>query len=284
MGYGYHRPTNLDEAFLLAEEIPDSRFVAGGTDLLVQLRKGEPEPPALISLRGLSELRGVETSKRVRIGATVPLSDVEVNPAVADMFPALAESITKLGSRQIRNVATVGGNLCNASPAADTAPPLLIYGAAVELRDARGTREVTVEDFLQGPGQTALRSGEILTAILLDPPADGTRSVFLRKGRVAMDLPISSVAALAERDGATWPRVRLAAGAVAPVPLRLRHSEAIVEGTNLDAGIRARARETARSEISPITDLRSTEDYRRHLTGVLVERALEYLAGEVGDP
>jgi len=214
----------------------------------------------------------------------VPLSDVEVNPAVADMFPALAEAITKLGSRQIRNVATVGGNLCNASPAADTAPPLLIYGASVELRDAGGTREVTVEDFLQGPGQTALRSGEILTAILLDPPADGTRSVFLRKGRVAMDLPISSVAALAERDGATWQRVRLAAGAVAPVPLRLRHSEAIVEGTNLDAGIRARARETARSEISPITDLRSTEDYRRHLTGVLVERALEYLAGEVGDP
>jgi carbon-monoxide dehydrogenase medium subunit len=99
-----------------------------------------------------------------------------------------------------------------------------------------------------------------------------------------MDLPISSVAALAERDGATWQRVRLAAGAVAPVPLRLRHSEAIVEGTNLDVGIRARARETVRSEISPITDLRSTEDYRRHLTGVLVERALEYLAGEVGDP
>jgi len=284
MGYGYHRPSTLDEAFLLAGEIPDSRFVAGGTDLLVQLRKGEPEPPALISLRGLRELSGVETSKRVRIGATVPLSDVEANPAVADMFPALAESIARLGSRQIRNVATVGGNLCNASPAADTAPPLLIYGASVELRDAGGTREVTLEDFLQGPGRTALRPGEILTAILLDPPADGTRSVFLRKGRVAMDLPISSVAALAERDEATWRRVRLAAGAVAPVPLRLRRSEAIVEGTNLDAEIRERARETARGEISPITDLRSTEDYRRHLTGVLVERALEHLTGQTTRP
>lgn len=281
MGYGYHRPSTLAEAFLLAAEIPDSRYVAGGTDLLVQLRKGEPEPPALISLRGLSELSGVETSRRVRIGATVPLSDVQVNPAVANKFPALAESIASLGSRQIRNVATIGGNLCNASPAADTAPPLLIYGASVELRDAQGTREVTVEDFLQGPGQTALRPGEILTAILLDPPADGAHSVFLRKGRVAMDLPISSVAALAERDGATWQRVRLAAGAVAPVPLRLKRSEAIVEGTNLDVEIRAHARETARSEISPITDLRSTEDYRRHLTGVLVGRALEALVGEV---
>jgi carbon-monoxide dehydrogenase medium subunit len=99
-----------------------------------------------------------------------------------------------------------------------------------------------------------------------------------------MDLPISSVAALAEWDGATWQRVRLAAGAVAPVPLRLKRSEAIVEGTNLDGGIRARAREMARSEISPITDLRSTEDYRRHLTGVLVERALEHLVGEAGRP
>ncbi len=282
MGYGYHRPSSLDEAFGLAADIPQSRYVAGGTDLLVQMRKGVPEPPALISLRGLGELSGIEASSRVRIGAGVPLSDVQVHPAVADWFPALAESIASLGSRQIRNMATMGGNLCNASPAADTAPPLLIYGASVELRDARGTREMPVEDFFQGPGQTALRPGEILTAILLDPPAGGTRSVFLRKGRVAMDLPIASVAALVEWDGGTCTRIRLAAGAVAPTPLRLERSEAVVEGTNLDVEIRERARETARTEISPITDLRSTEGYRRHLTGVLVERALVHLADEAG--
>ena len=282
MSYGYHRPSTLAEAFRLVAEIPDSRYVAGGTDLFVQLGNGLPERPALISLRGLSELSDIDTSTRVRIGATVPLSDVQVHPVVAENFPALVESIAILGSRQIRNMATLGGNLCNASPAADTAPPLLVYGASVELADTGGSREVTLEDFLQGPGQTALRPGEILTAILLDPPGDGTRSVFLRKGRVAMDLAIASVATLMEWDGATCLRVRLAAGAVAPVPLRLKRSEAIVEGTNLDAEIRARAREEARSEISPITDLRSTKGYRRHLTGVLVERALEHLAGEAG--
>ncbi len=282
MSFGYHRPSTLDEAFRIAAGIPGSRYVGGGTDLLVQMRNGLPEPPALISLRGLNELSGIETSSQMRIGAAVPLSDVQVDPAVAERFPALVESIASLGSRQIRNVATLGGNLCNASPAADTAPPLLVYGASVELADAEGSREVTLEEFLQGPGQTALRPGEILIAILLDPPADSTRSVFLRKGRVKMDLAIASIAALTEWDGATCTRVRLAAGAVAPVPLRLERSEVIVQGTHLDAEIRRRARETAQTEISPITDLRSTEDYRRHLTGVFVERALEHLAGEAG--
>lgn len=281
MSYDYHRPSTLDEAFGLAAGIPGSRFIAGGTDLLLQMSNGRAEPPALISLRSLSELGGIEVSPRLRIGAAVPLSDVQVHPVVAEKLPALVESIAGLGSRQIRNVATVGGNLCNASPAADTAPPLLVYGASVELQDANGSREVTLDEFLRGPGQTALRPGEILSAILIDPPNEWARSVFHRKGRVKMDLPIASVAALVETDGATCKRVRLAAGAVAPVPLRLERSETVVEGSNLNAETRALAVETARLEISPITDLRSTEDYRRHLTGVLVGRALEELAGEV---
>lgn len=280
MSYTYHRPTTLDDAFRLAEEMAGSEFIAGGTDLLVQMRNGRPSPPALISLRGLAELRGIESSRRLRIGAAVPLSDVQTHPLVTKRFPALVESITRLGSSQIRNVATMGGNLCNASPAADTAPPLLVHQASVELRDAEGVREIALEQFLLSPGKTALRSGEILSAILVDLPAEGTHSVFLRRGRVVMDLAIASVAALVELDGATCRRVRIAAGAVAPVPIRLIRSEAIAEGTSLDGETRTRVLETARSEISPITDLRATGDYRRHLTGVLVERALEHLAVE----
>ena len=279
MSYGYHRPSTLDEAFRLASEIPGSRYVAGATDLLVQLRNGRPGPSALISLRGLTELKGIESSSRVRIGAAAPLSDVQAHPAVAERLPALVDSIRSLGSLQIRNVATIGGNLCNASPAADTAPPLLVYGASVELRDAEGSREVPLESFLVGPGETALRPGEILSAILIDQPPEGAGSVFLRKGRVAMDLPIASVAGLAEWDGPTCTRVRLAAGAVAPVPLRLKRAEEIAEGTSLDAEIRKHALEMARDEVSPITDLRATLDYRRHLTGVFVDRALQQLAG-----
>ena len=280
MSHGYYRPNTLDEAFSIAAENPGARYIAGGTDLLVQMRNGQPVPPTLISLRGLPELNGIEPTSRIRIGAGVPLSDVQVHPALTESFPALVASIASLGSPQIRNVATIGGNLANASPAADTAPPLLVYGASVELRDAQGAREVALKDFFLGPGQTSLRPDEILSAILVDRPAEGTRSVFLRKGRVTMDLPIASVAALGERAGATHTSIRLAAGSVAPVPLRLIRSEEVVEGTELGNGARTLAMETAHDEVSPITDQRATADYRRHLTSVLVGRALQTLASE----
>jgi carbon-monoxide dehydrogenase medium subunit len=277
MAHGYHRPATLDEAFRLASDLPDARYIAGGTDLLVQMRNG-PVPPALISLRGLPELGGIESSERVRIGAGVPLSDVQTHPLIVERFPALVASISSLGSPQIRNVATIGGNLVNASPAADTAPPLLIYEASVELCDADGSREIALEEFLLGPGLTALKPGEILSAVHISEPDPEAGSVFLRRGRVTMDLPIASVAALGERNGSGHTRLRLAAGAVAPVPMRLRRTEEAAEGSDLDDEVRALAIETARDEIAPISDLRSTEDYRRHLTGVLVGRALEQLA------
>ena len=146
------------------------------------------------------------------------------------------------------------------------------------MRNEDGSREVALAEFLLGPGLTALRSGEILSAILISEPAPDTRSVFLRKGRVTMDLPIASVALLAERNGAGHTHLRLAAGAVAPVPMRLRRTEEVVEESTLDDGVRALAIDTARKEIAPITDLRSTESYRRHLTGVLVGRALRHIS------
>jgi len=277
MTYAYHRPETLDEAVRLATDIPDAQYIAGGTDLLVKMRSG-PAPSALISLRGITELAEIEVSKRVRIGAGALLSDVQAHPVVVEKFPALVTSISSLGSQQIRNVATIGGNLVNASPAADTAPPLLVHDASVELRNEDGSREVALAEFLLGPGLTALRSGEILSAILISEPAPDTRSVFLRKGRVTMDLPIASVAVLAERNGAGHTHLRLAAGAVAPVPMRLRRTEEVVEESTLDDGVRALAIDTARKEIAPITDLRSTESYRRHLTGVLVGRALRHIS------
>ncbi|MFQ5523780.1 MAG: FAD binding domain-containing protein [Acidimicrobiia bacterium] len=280
MSYDYHRPATLEEALRLATEIPGSRFIAGGTDLLVPESNGRLAPPALISLRRLPELGDISVSDRVRIGATVPLTDILAHPEISTRYPALAASIRVLGSPQIRNVATLGGNLCNASPAADTAPALLAYAATVEIRGLEATRELPLEDFFLGPGETALQPGEILTAVWLAPPAEGARSVFLRQGRVTMDLAIASVAAFARFDGASFTGVRLAAGAVAPTPVRLRRTEAVVEGTSLDSGIRAEAAKIAREEISPISDLRSSASYRTHLTGVFVERALIALTEE----
>jgi carbon-monoxide dehydrogenase medium subunit len=280
MTYAYHRPTSLAEALSLAAEIPEARFIAGGTDLLVQQSNGRVPPPSLISLRRVAELGDIEVSDRIRIGARVPLADVVAHPVIAEQYPALAEAIRVLGSPQIRNVATLGGNLANASPAADTAPPLLVYGATVEIHGGEGKREMPLEDFFLGPGQTALEAGEILTAIWLDSPQGETRSVFLRKGRVTMDLAIASVAGLAHFNGAVCSLVRLAAGAVAPTPIRLRATEVAVEGTALDTEDRSRAAEAAREEIAPISDLRATKEYRTHLTGVLVERVLAEIVGE----
>jgi len=272
MTYSYHRPATVAEACQMAAELDDARFIAGGTDLMVQLGQRRKQVSALISVRRLAELTTIEVGETIRIGACVPLDEIETHPAIRRELPALAEAIHWLGSRQIRNVATLGGNLCNASPAADTAPPLLVYGADVEITDGEKTRTVPLRDFFLEPGRTALEAGEMLTAVTASPPK-GARSAFLRKGRVKMDLAIVNVAALADDTG-----VRVAAGAVAPTPLRLEGIENLIEaaGPRMWEQIRTRVSE----EISPIDDLRSSSDYRRHLTGVLVERALKEVLSE----
>jgi carbon-monoxide dehydrogenase medium subunit len=282
--YAYHRPTTLSAALALKSATPNSRFIAGGTDLLVAMRKHKaPLPAALISLRNIDDLSEIEVGDRIRIGSTVPLSDVEHHPTIAQHFPTLIASIAVLGSRQIRNVATVGGNLCNASPAADTAPPLFVHDAVVELRSEEHQREVPIERFFQEPGKCAIEDGEVLTAIVLERPSASTdtRSLFLRKGRVKRDLAVVSVAVLMELKDGVCRKARIAAGAVAPTPLRLREVEAVLEGTRLADDILIEAQEAAMTSVSPITDLRSTEEYRRDLIGVYVRRAVEHL--RVGD-
>ena len=277
--YAYHQPTSIEEVFALAAAQPDARFVAGGTDVLVQMRRNRDAlPPALISLRSVAELTRIEDGERLRIGAAVPLTDVVAHPRVAQRYPALAEAIRSLGSRQIRNVATVGGNLCNASPCASTAPPLLVHEATLELRSTTGEREVPIDDFFHGPGETDLRPGEVLAAIVLDPPSPDARATFLGKGRVHVDLDVASVAVLVERDGARCTKARVAAGAVAPTPLRLLEVETLLEGSTLDDDVVARAAAKAAAAIAPLCDVRASDWYRRHLTGVLLKRALARLA------
>lgn len=276
--HAYHRPRRLADVFRLAAAYPDARFIAGGTDLLVKMKRDPTDAPsALISLRSVEELNRVEPGTRLRIGAAVPLTSLVERPSVKEYFPALVESIHWLGSLQIQNVATLGGNLANASPAADTAPVLLVHEAKLELASVAGTREIPIEEFFLGPGQTALRPGELLSAVILDPPHPDGAAAFLRKGRVSMDLAIVNVAALVVWDGPKASKVRLAAGAVAPTPLRLTAAEAILEGSPLDKGTIDRAVESARAAIRPIDDLRGSAWYRTVLTGVLLKRALHRL-------
>jgi carbon-monoxide dehydrogenase medium subunit len=278
----YHRPRSLEQALALHVESPGACFAAGGTDLFVQLRRapaGEG-PTSVISLRRVEELLGVSTddeSGRTRIGAAVTIAELLEHPLINKRFPVLAQACAVLGSPQIRNVATVGGNLCNASPCADTAPPLLVLEARVELIGPRGVRELPLEEFFANPGETALTPGELLGAVLLDRQGDGASGLFLKKRRVRMDLALASVAAQVKADGRWCERVRLAAGSVAPTPVRLREVEQLLEGKEISSKLLLEAQKLASRIIDPISDVRTTEDYRRTIVGVYVRRALDQL-------
>ncbi len=280
LGYSYHRPSTLAEAIAMKADLAGARYVAGGTDLIVRIKSGVERPPALISLRSIPELTAVQSrSGGLRIGAGALLGDLLDHPEMGARHPALREAIAAMGSVQIRNSATLGGNLCNASPAADAAPPLLVYEAEVEVLGSDGAvGRLPIDRLFVGPGRTALQADAVLTAITLPTPDPELRSLFMRKQRVHMDLAIASVAVALRIDGAGLCRdVRVAAGAVAPVPLRLRSTEAVLEGRRPTADLLAAAAEAAMGEVAPITDVRSQAEYRRRIVGVFVRRAVARL-------
>ena len=173
----YYKPTTLDEALELRRTTAGALFIAGGTDLMVRFRKeGRARPPALISLRSIQELHGIQVGDEVvRLGALTTMGDVVRHTALAAACPALMQAAGRVGSPQIRNVATVAGNLCNASPCADSAPPLLVHDAWVELAGSESTREVGLEHFFSGPGETGRTPDEVLTAICFKPRSANQR-------------------------------------------------------------------------------------------------------------
>ncbi|RKY14711.1 MAG: xanthine dehydrogenase family protein subunit M [Planctomycetota bacterium] len=279
--FDYHRPDSLGDALQLKQGLPDARWVAGGTDLLVKLKSGTASAGALISLRGLNELRGIDTSGGgAVIGALTPLSDVLAHPVVAERYPVLVRAIADIASPQIRNAATLGGNFCNASPCADTPPPLLVLEARVRIEGPAGAREVPADAFFLGPGQTCLGPDEILAAVVLDPPRPGAVGAFLKKGRVRVDIALVNVAVLVQLEGGSFAHVRVAAGAVAPTPLRLRAVEELLEGQRATPELLVRADALAAESVAPITDVRASAGYRRRITGVYVRRCLEQLCNE----
>lgn len=264
----YHRPTRLEDALRLATTREGARYIAGGTDLLVG---GASPPRTLVSLRSVPDLVGVEAG---RIGAATTIGALTRNAELARDYPVLIQAAKRLGSEQIRNQATIGGNLCRAAPCADTAPPLLVLEATLEIAGPEGTREVPIDEFFRGPGATCLEPGELLTTIKLPAPRPQARGVFLKKGRVRMDLSLASVAVLLRVADGHCRRVRVAAGSVAPVPMRLREVEELLEGKAPSDELLDEAGALASRIVLPISDVRSTEAYRRHITGVYVKRGL----------
>jgi carbon-monoxide dehydrogenase medium subunit len=278
--YDYHQPGTLEEAFRLKNSMPESLYISGGTDLMVRINKKEIRPLALISLQSLPDLSGVENGNNMRIGSMTSVSSLLNNPLLHDQYPILIQAAKELGNVQIRNVATIGGNLCNGSPAADLAPPLLVLEARVRLQSGKKNREIPLEKFYRGPGKTAVSPREILTDILLDHPEKNARMAFYKKGRTKMDLAIASIAVLIRMEGNRCLNARIAAGSVAPTPVRLFEVEALLERQTISEKTLADAQKLAAKSVSPITDIRATESYRRHIVGILVKRALQSLADE----
>jgi carbon-monoxide dehydrogenase medium subunit len=277
--FAYHAPKSLAEAVAVLErEGRGGRVIAGGTDLLVQAKERGVVPTYVVSLKGVTELADLsfDPAHGLNIGARVALRDVASHPDVRNHYAALATGASLVGSLQIQNRGTVGGNVCNASPSADTAPPLIAAGAVAKIHGADGLREVAIEDFFVGPGRTTLADSEVLVSIHLPPPAPRSGSAYARHTpRQEMDIAIVGVAASVslDRDGLIAD-LRIALGAVGPTPFRAKQAEASGVGHRLDDELASSIARIAGSEARPISDQRGSADYRRRLVEVLTRRTI----------
>jgi len=282
--FDYYQPETLKDAYALMEKSKGrAKYIAGGTDLIANIKKAVIQPDALISLRRIRELSGIRQNRDLVLGSMTLLGDIERDPAIGQDYPALVQAAKALATPQIRNVATVGGNLCNSAPSADCAPPLLVMEASLRLEAPGGQREVAIEDFFKGPAQTCMDMTEILTRIRIPPLMGKTIMAFLKIGRVTTDIAIVNAAALLVMDNKVCKKCRLAVGAVAPVPLRLKSIERMIEGQEISPELLNRAGKMVEEEVNPITDVRSTEEYRRIISGVLVKRAIEEAIKGMGE-
>lgn len=277
----YSAPQTLEEA-TQAVAAANATMLAGGTDLLPRWTKGLVErPEAVIDLKRVAGLKGVSrTSGEIRVGACTLLNDIAIDAIIRAEAPVLAEAADRIASPQIRNRATIGGNLCNASPAADTAVPLILLDAVLELTSSgpgeMTTREVPITDFFLGPGATVLAAGEILTHIRFKPLASGAFAAWDKFGtRRAMEIAVASVGIALDFEGKTVSHARVGYGSVAPIPLRGRKAEAVLIGNPLSTEVIGDCVAAAQKEIAPITDVRATEAYRRQIVGIMLRRMLE---------
>jgi carbon-monoxide dehydrogenase medium subunit len=270
----------------MSEGDVETRILAGGTDFLLRYAASAGESIAVIDVTHVAALTGIEEHPEgIRIGAAVPLSAVMGSEVVRERFGVVADGAAVVAGPQIRNLATLGGNVCNASPSADTVPPLLVLDAQAELRSAASQRTVPLDEFFTGPGQTVLEPGEVLVSLMIPSPADGTVASYTKVSpRQAMDLAVVGVAvAMAKAEGKLAARIAL--GAVAPTPLRARAAEEYVASVSqLDEAAATEAGRLAEEAVSPIDDVRGSAAYRRAMVRRVVARDLlrgyEQLDGE----
>ncbi len=279
----YVVPLSVGEAVEALSESPEARVIAGGTDLMVGMRAGHVRPTRLVDITRIQELIGISTQNgSLRIGAATKIDEILHHPTVRSEYPALVDAGQLLGGWQIQNMATLAGNLCNASPAAEMSGPLLVLDAEVEVMGPSGERRIPLGEFWTGPGKTVLEPAEILTTIVIPGKVSGRLSAYQRVDiRHSVDIALVSSAVGVELSEGKVQLARIALGAVAPTVIRVTAAEAYLQGRTLSEEVLDKVENLAEAAAVPISDVRASAEYRSAMAGVLARRVL-LLAAERG--
>ncbi len=261
----------------------EARLLAGGTDLVLNMKKKKILPSTLISLHSIKNLEYIkEKNGMIHVGALAKHADLAINPILEKEVPILCQAVGLIGSWQVRSIGTIGGNLCNASPAADSAPPLLSLDAEVVIASLDGEKTIPLSSFFCGPAQTIIKSNEILKEIRIKKPVNPSAGCYLKlRRRKAVDISLAGVAFQAESDptGKKLDRVRIALGGVAPTPIRVPDAEKCLMGLSVDDAFQkiSMCAEKAAKAAKPIDDVRATAEYKRTIVNVFVQRSAQHV-------
>ncbi|MBI2854551.1 MAG: xanthine dehydrogenase family protein subunit M [Chloroflexi bacterium] len=284
MHFKYLTPNTIPQAMaLLARHKTRATVMAGGTDLVVKMRSRAIDPAYVVDLSNIPGLDFIDFNPRdgLNIGALASIRALETSTLVGKQYPVLQSAAHQLASPAIRNMATLGGNLCNASPSADMAPGLIALAAKARIAGPEGETFMPLEEFFSGPGKTALKAGQVLVGIQVPASQASMQAVYLKHARSSIELAVVGVAAgvILDSDGRSCKDVRIVLGAVAPTPMRARKAEAALLGKKLDDKAIVEAAEIAAGEARPISDVRASADYRTEMVRVFTGRALRVAAG-----
>jgi len=277
--FTYHEPQTLEEALSLTSKFgKDAEILAGGTDLVVQMNRGAKMPSHIISLKNLSDLKSIEHKPdgNIWIGPLVTHTSLATNPIISRHLRILSEAAATIGTLQIRNRGTIGGNICTASPAGDIIPPLICAGTKLKLATQSGSRLLDIDQFFSGPQVSLKKSDEILTSIHIQKPPDFTGGTYLKLGtRRAAEIAVVGVGVLISLDESKSFCVNAGIGVASagPTPLHCEEAENLLKGKELSEEIIEEAARVAQKEASPISDLRSTSEYRSEMVFILTKRA-----------
>lgn len=279
--FDYVAARSVSEIVSLLEQRGDGvRILAGGTDLIVQLREGRRKAEFVVDIKDVPEANELscDPEKGLRLGAAVPCYRIYEDEVIAKTYPGLIDAASLIGGVQIQGRATLGGNLCNASPAADSIPAMIVLGATCTIAGPKGTREVPVEEFCIAPGRTVLQQGEFLVSFYIPPSSKNEGAYYLRFiPRNEMDIAVVGAGAsvILNGDRTKFVSARIALGAVAPTPLFVREAGDTLAGNEISEEVIRKTAEIAQAAARPISDMRGTAEQRRHLVGVLTRRAIE---------